>query len=121
MLQSMVRSPEYEEVFWVGHGTTGEVIIFLALFHPARNSCSGSFAHVTLDPSSTLHLGPDVLGQEAIETLLILSSLDTLRAEERGPKDVLKGRLLPEEKAEVVIELNIFAAINTKLVESSTL
>ena len=81
MLQSMVRSPEYEEVFWVGHGTTGEVIIFLALFHPARNSCSGSFAHVTLDPSSTLHLISDVLGQESIETFFILTSLDPLRAE----------------------------------------
>ena len=121
MLQSTAGSPEYEKMFWVGHGTTGEVIIFLALFHPAGNSRSGSFAHVTPDPGSTLHLGPDVLRQEAIETLLVLSSLDTLRAEERGPKDVLKGRLLPEEKAKVVVELDTFAAINTELVESPTL
>ena len=122
MLQSIMRSPEYEKVFWVGHGTTGEVIIFLALFHPAGNSCSGSFAHVALDPGSALHLVSDVLRQEAIETLLILASLNPLRAEERGHEEYLfRGRLLPEEKAEVVIELDTFAAINTKLVESSTL
>ena len=122
MLQSIMRSPEYEKVFWVGHGTTGEVIIFLALFHPAGNGRSGSFAHVALDPGSALHLVSDVLGQEAIETLLILASLNPLRAEERGHEEYLfSGRLLPEEKAEVVIELDTFAAINTKLVESSTL
>ena len=115
-------SPEYEKVFWVGHGTTGEVIIFLALFHPAGNSRSGSFANVALDPGSALHLVSDVLGQEAIETLLILASLNPLRAEERGHEEYLfRGRLLPEQKAEVVIELDTFAAINTKLVESSTL
>ena len=86
MLQSILgSSPEYEKMFRVGHGTTGEVIVFLALFHPARNSCPGSFAHVTLDPGSALHLLPDVLRQEAIETLLILASLNTLRAEERRP------------------------------------
>ena len=108
-------------MFWVGHGATGEVIILLAFFDPARYGCTRSFAHVTLDPSSALHLISDVFGQEAIETLLVLSSLDTLRAEERGPKDVLKGRLLPEEKAKVVVELDTFAAINTELVESPTL
>ena len=121
MIQSMMGSPEYEKVFWVGHGTTGEVIIFLALFHPAGNSRSGSFAHVTPDPGSTLHLGPDVLRQEAIETLLVLASLDPLRAEERKLRSSILGRVSPKEKAEVVIELNTFAATNAELVKSATL
>ena len=83
-------SPEYEKVFWAGHSTTGEVIIFLALFHPAWYRRPGSFAHVTLDPGSSLHLVSDVLGQETVETLLILASLNTLRAEERGLKFLLR-------------------------------
>ena len=79
-------------MFWVGHGSTGEVIILLALFHPARYSCTRSFAHVTLDPSPTLHLISDVLRQESIETLLVLASLDPLRAEERGLRFSFRGR-----------------------------
>ena len=109
-------------MFWVCHSSTCKVVVLLALFHPARYSCTRSFAHVTLDPGSTLHLVSDVLRQEAIETLLILASLNPLRAEERGLEEYLfRGRLLPEEKAEVVIELDTFAAINTELVESTTL
>ena len=108
-------------MFRVGHGSTGEVIILLALFHPARYGCTRSFAHVTLDPSSAFHLISDILRQEAIETLLVLASLDPLRAEERGFDPLFEGGVLPKEKAEVVIELNTFAAINTELVKSATL
>ena len=83
MLLLKLYPPEYEEMFWVGHGSTGEVVVLLALLHPAGYSCSRCFAHVTLDTSSTFHLISYVLRQEAIETLFILASLDPLRAEER--------------------------------------
>ena len=108
-------------MFWVCHSSTCKVVVLLALFHPARYSCTRSFAHVTLDPSPTLHLISDVLRQEAIETLLVLASLDPLRAEERKLRSSILGRVSPKEKAEVVIELNTFAAINTELVKSATL
>ena len=83
MLKHNLWLPEYEKMFWVCHGSACEVVILLALFNSARNGGPRFFAHVTLDPGSTLHLVSDVLRQEAIETLLVLASLHPLRAERR--------------------------------------
>ena len=105
----------------VCHCSTCEVVILLALFHPARYGRPRYLAYVTLDPSSTLHLISDVLGQESIETFFILTSLDPLRAEiNELAKMVSRNSFLPEEKAEIMIKLNTLAA-NTELVEPSTL
>ena len=77
MLKHNLWLPEYEKMFWVCHGSACEVVILLALFNSARNGGPRFFAHVTLDPGSTLHLVSDVLRQEAIETLLIFASLNS--------------------------------------------
>ena len=76
------KAPEYEKMLRIGGGSTGEVVILFALLHAARYRCTRCLAQVALDPRAPLHLVPDVLGQEPVQTLLVLASLYSLRARE---------------------------------------
>ena len=81
-LKYVIQAPEYEKMLRIGGGSTGEVVILFALLHATRYRCTRCLAHVTLDPRASLHLVPDVLGQEPVQTLLVLASLHSLRASE---------------------------------------
>ena len=81
-LKYVIQAPEYEKMLRIGGGSTGEVVILFALLHAARYRCTRCLAHVALDPRASLHLAPDVLGQEPVQTLLVLASLYSLRARE---------------------------------------
>ena len=81
-LKHVTQAPEYEKMLWIGGRSAGEVVILFALLHAARYRCTRCPAHVALDPRAPLHLVPDVLGQEPVQTLLVLASLYSLGARE---------------------------------------
>ena len=81
-LKYVIQAPEYEKMLRIGGRSTGEVVILFALLHAARYRCTRCLAHVALDSRAPLHLVPDVLGQEPVQTLLVLASLYSLRARE---------------------------------------
>ena len=81
-LKYVIQAPEYEKMLRIGGRSAGEVVILFALLYATRYRCTRCFAHVALDPRAPLHLVPDVLGQEPVQTLLVLASLYALRARE---------------------------------------
>ena len=81
-LKHVIQAPEYEKMLRIGGRSAGEVVILFALLHAARYRRTRGLAHVALDPRAPLHLVPDVLGQEPVQTLLVLASLYSLRTRE---------------------------------------